>query len=64
MVLLSAATARIITGSWNLTLYPNREQVMFFCPRLWGATEFESSVEGREGTLGPDRPMWNPTTTN
>lgn len=37
-------------------LYANREHGMFSCPHLWGATEFESTVVGREGVWESDRP--------
>lgn len=42
--------------------YSNREPVMFICSLLWGAAEFESNVEGKEGVLDPHMPTWNPTT--
>lgn len=65
MIMLSAATAGIITGSLEPdVLFREGEQVMFICPLLWGAAEFESNVEGKEGVLDPHIPTWNPTTTD
>lgn len=44
--------------------HSDREPVMFIRPLLWGASEFESNVEGKEGVLDPHMPTWNPTTTD